>query len=145
MKLKYDMIGVKSVVRSIRRTRNAVKTMTSFMKVIGGFIIESVNRNFKAGGRPPWAELTEATIARRRRGPRPGKPRILRDSGVLMASIGRPNKKGFYELKPLSVAVGTNVPYAKYHQPTRPFMLLQKADEERILKAGLEHLEKADK
>lgn len=145
MQLKYDIQGLGPVLKALRKTKGAVRNMTAFMKVAGGVMIESITRNFMAGGRPKWAPLSPATIRRRRQGEGEGTPKPLRDTGILMASIGRPNKGGYYALKPLSVSVGTNVPYARYQNKTRPFMVLQKADEEKIMKAGLDHIKKAAK
>lgn len=145
MQLKYDIQGLGPVLNALRKTKGAVRNMTAYMKTVGGIVIESITRNFMVGGRPKWEPLKPSTIRRRRKGEGTGTPKPLRDTGVLMASIGRPNKKGYYELKPREVAVGTNVPYAGYQNATRPFMVLQKADEEAILRAGRAHLEKADK
>ena len=72
----------------------------------------------------------------------------LRDTGMLMASIGFPSRDGISVNKPLELRVGTNVPYAWVHQkgwdegkiPARPFMLLHPEDEEKIVKAILDHI-----
>jgi phage gpG-like protein len=57
-----------------------------------------------------------------------------------MGSIGAPGGDGIMVLKPLELRVGTNVPYAKYNQDTRPFMQLLPEDEEKIVKAITEHI-----
>ena len=62
-----------------------------------------------------------------------------------MTSIGAKSGDGIMVLKPLELRVGTNVPYARYHQegigvPARPFMQLLPEDEEKIVKAITEHI-----
>ena len=65
----------------------------------------------------PWAPLASSTVARRRQGS--SKPLI--DTGRLRNSINASSG-------PSSLKVGTNVPYAAYHQfgtediPARPFL-----------------------
>jgi phage virion morphogenesis protein len=131
--------------------------MRPAFKIAGQIARGSINRNFMEGGRPSkWAPLKPATI-RRRRGF--GNPQVLRDTGVLMTSIGAENDAyGIYELAPSSLTLGTNVPYAAPHQfgatsgrshtvvvPARPFMMLQDVDVDRIAQVFEDFISKGDK
>jgi len=151
MQFKYDIQNLGPVLGTLRKVKNSVKHMRAFFKTAGGLIIESVTRNFMAGGRPKWEPLTPSTIRRRRQGEGTGAPKPLRDTNVLMVSIGRPSKDGIFEVGNKEVTVGTNVPYARYHQfgtrhmPARPFMMVQKEDEQKIVQAALDEIKKAAK
>jgi phage gpG-like protein len=111
-------------------------------------VVESSQKNFIDGGRPKWPELSPITIALRRKGKGAGEPQPLRDTGVLMASIGNKSSIGIYVLKKDSLRLGTAVSYAAAHQdgvkstkgfikgkkiPARPFLVIQDEDETKIL------------
>ena len=134
--LHVSVNGEKKVIEGLQNIRGKAKDLRPAFKVARLLIMESTQRTFMAGGRPEaWEPLSAATIKRRGKG-----ARILRDTGLLMGSIGAPGGDGIMVLKPLELRVGTNVPYAKYNQDTRPFMQLLPEDEEKIVKAITEHI-----
>ena len=138
--------GLKETLDSLAKFGDGLKDLTPFMKVAGLVILESVQRNFIEGGRPAWTPLRPATIKRRRGF---GDVQILRDTGLLMNSLA-PASPSVWRLEPLSVEVGTNVPYAGYHQlgigvPERPFLMVQPEDEETLMKVAQDEIIKKAK
>ena len=139
--LHVSVNGEKKVIEGLQNIRGKAKDLRPAFRIAGGFIMESVGRTFRAGGRPEaWKPLSKATLKRRGQG-----ALILQDIGTLMTSIGAKSGDGIMVLKPLELRVGTNVPYARYHQegigvPARPFMQLLPEDEEKIVKAITEHI-----
>jgi phage gpG-like protein len=64
-------------------------------------------------GGTPWAELAPSTL-RRKKG---GGGSILYNTGALLNSLTDPDAPGHFETAdPLSLALGTDVPYAMFHQ-----------------------------
>ena len=141
--LKVNLDPLKKFDAVLDAIRNNGKKLEPAFKASGLIAMESVNRNFIEGGRPEkWKSLAPITI-RQRRGN--GTPQPLRDSGVMMSSVGVPAAGGVFELKPLTVRVGTNVPQAGAHNegigvPKREFMVLQPEDEDNIQKVFAEHM-----
>ncbi len=139
--LHVTVNGEKKVVDELQNIAGKAKDLRPAFKVARLLIMESTQRNFMESGRPErWEPLSKATL--KLRGP---GARILRDKGILMASIGVPGADGISVLQPMELRVGTNVSYAQYHQhgigvPQREFMLLLPEDEEKIVKAILDHI-----
>jgi phage virion morphogenesis protein len=147
--LQVSVNGEKKVVDGLQNIAGKARDLRPAFKVARLLIMESTQRNFMEGGRPErWEPLSKATL--KRRGP---SARTLRDTGMLMASIGFPSRDGISVMQPLELRVGTNVPYAAAHQdgatggkshtvvvPARPFMLLLPEDEKNIVKAILDHI-----
>ncbi len=164
-------VQIEGVDRQFRRLRGLDKELsdpTSFLKQAGVVLIDSSQKNIEAGGRPRWAPLSPVTVylrARKRKGYRefkrgPNKGRVteaafnteiagispLRDTGLLMASIGNSSRGGVYRLERGAITIGTKVKYAApLHDgattagmikgkkiPPRPFMFLSAADKRRI-------------
>lgn len=122
------------------------KLITRSLAKSGGVMLRSVDKNFRAQGRPDrWIPLSPATIKLRRKNR--GRIAILQDTGRLRGSITMKLGNG-------SVAIGTNVKYAKFHQQPdnpkgfitlkgkfagtklvkRPFLMFQDEDKEMINK-----------
>jgi phage gpG-like protein len=98
------------------------------LKAAGRIVQQSVKRNFVVSGRPKkWAALKRPS---KRRGGKSAKPLV--DTARLMNSFTSNSGDAEWELKESELDVGTNVEYAKYHDPTRPFMLVQDEDVEDI-------------
>jgi len=98
------------------------------LKAAGRIVQQSVKRNFAVSGRPQkWEKLKKPS---KKRGGRSAKPLV--DTARLMNSFTSGSGDAEYELKESELDVGTNVEYAKYHDPTRPFMLVQDEDVEDI-------------
>lgn len=117
------------------------------LKAAGRIVQQSVKRNFADGGRPTkWAPLKKKWAERKgnkkvgarsslvypskKRGGLSAKPLV--DTARLMNSFTSGSGDAEWELKESELDVGTNVEYAKYHDPTRPFMLVQDEDVEDI-------------
>jgi phage virion morphogenesis protein len=146
MRIEVDTKGLDAL---LGRLKAALGDLSGFFKSAANVVLESVNRNFIEGGRPTaWKPLKPSSI-RRRKGT--GNPRILRDTGLLMASIGSRSGNGVYRLTPHSIEVGTNVPYAAAHQfgtkymAARPFMVVQEKDVDDIVQIALDMITKAAK
>lgn len=172
MRLEVNTKGLDDL---LGRLQKALGDLSGFFKSAGQVIVSSVNRNFIEGGRPtPWKPLNPATVLQRmqgtkgyrqiKRGPNKGRItkataenigaagfRILRESDVLMASIGAKSGNGVYRLTPHSLEIGTSVPYAAVHQfgtkyiPARPFMVVQEEDVDDIVKIAIDMIAKAAK
>ena len=97
------------------------------LKAAGRIVQQSIKRNFAESGRPEkWAKLKRPS---KKRGGKSAKPLV--DTGRLMNSFTSGGDSA-YELKEGELDAGTNVEYAKYHDPFRPFMVVQDEDIEDI-------------
>jgi len=79
---------------------------------IGDAIAQNIALLFNAHESPdglPWEGLSDVTLQKRRKGPRPGNSQILEDSGLLKNSFT-------HNVSGNSVEIGTNVEYASTHQ-----------------------------
>jgi phage gpG-like protein len=81
----------------------------------------------------PWAELTASTLRRRR-----ASASILYETGALLRSLTEPGAAGHVEeLEGYSLTLGSQLPYAGYHQsgtrrmPARPIIVLSGTRAER--------------
>jgi len=106
---------------------------------------EMIARQFASEGRAegtPWAPLAPATLRRRRGGG------ILFSTGALLRSLQEPGAPGHVEeLEAHSLALGTRLPYAQYHQsgtrrglPARPLIVLSQARSERWVEIVRQHI-----
>lgn len=152
-----------------------------FHKQAGVIVVAESQENFRAGGNPKWAPLSEATLllrARSKKGYRAHKrgankgrvtkatfnksiagAKVLRDTDILMASIGNASGGGIYEIDPAGITIGTALKQAKYLQegfetkgyikgtkvPARPFLVVSINGERRILKAAKDFVKKRSK
>lgn len=171
MQIHAEIKGLDGVLNRLERLKGGLQDLSPFLSQAGQVVVESSLRNFEVGGRPKWAPLSSVTLLLRGKGrsgfrihKRDGnKGRVtkaafdtyiagaqtLRDTGILMASIGSKSGQGIYKLEKDSITIGTAVKYAAAHQdeegvkstkgfikgkriPARPFMLLQPEDEARI-------------
>ncbi len=169
MQGKYKITGIQEVKDLLNQIRDNVQNVSSFLKNAGIVVVESVLKNFMAGGRPDaWEPLKESTLERRARGksdynvfksgPKKGRwtkataekyilagAQPLRDTGILMASIGNPGGDGIFEMVENGLAVGTGVKCGWFHQwgtkwmPARPFMMVQEADADTIARMAADH------
>ena len=105
-------IDDREVLRLLRRLRRRVDDMTPVMDMIGSAMADNIRLTFHDGRDPwgrPWASLSPATLAKRRKGNGSGDDQPLRDTGRLMNSITHQAGRD-------SVEIGTNVEYAATHQ-----------------------------
>lgn len=118
------------------------------MKASGVYMLGSIERNFKAGGRPAkWKGLAASTLKRRRRGGGRGGVKVLVDTATMKNSHSM-------RLQTDGVAVGTNAIQAKRQHfgypgkagrghaktPARPFVMIQDEDTDAIGKIFSRHV-----
>lgn len=153
VKLRIDVKG--DAPEELKKLAERSENLTPAWDQVGAYMLRSIQKNFRAGGRPtPWTPLSIATLtrvgvkgAKRGRGPQHLRiaraiinKKILIDTGGLMNSIT-------YEALPGGdgVEIGSNLPHARIHQlggqagrgrkvtiPMRPYLLVQAEDEPRI-------------
>jgi phage virion morphogenesis protein len=105
-------IDTRHLDQTLSRLSHAVADMTPAMTAIGEKVASLIDNTFVNQATPygnSWAELSDVTKAKRRKGPRPGNDKILNDSGILKNSIV-PNPSR------TQVEIGTNEKYGKTHQ-----------------------------
>ena len=110
------------------------------LRAAGAVILSSVERNFRAQGRPqPWEKLAERTRRARRRGRGRGSARILIDTASMKNAIGM-------KVRTEGVEVGLNKVQARRQHfgfpggsgrghartPARPFLMVQREDVQTI-------------
>lgn len=128
--------GIERLFRRIKKLATDTKHVERPLRAAGTLMLASIEKNFKAQGRPArWKSLKAATVARRRKGRGRGKAQILINTGRLKNSH---SMKVFTD----GVAVGTNIVYAPRHHfgykggegrgrsetPARPFLMFQEED-----------------
>jgi phage gpG-like protein len=102
--------GLDSALRRLGKLATDVRRVERPLKAIGVYLVGSVQKTIRAGGRPkPFTPLAASTIAARRKGKGRGGAKTLINTGRLLSSIdSQPVSSGG---RP-GVAVGTNVSYA---------------------------------
>ena len=134
--MQIGITGEKELLRRLRKARSSMKNFRPWLKQSALIVIESLQTNFDEGGRPAWVALAADTIRKR------GIGEILRDTGILMASVISPrtHEDGVYEINNFSIEVGTTREHAatlhygtiRANIPPRPFMFMQEIDKSRI-------------
>lgn len=133
-----------AVEAALDRLARAARDLRPAMRDIGGLLEKETNDNFRAQGRPPWPQLSQATILNRLMGKtkdgkskgiasilrrdgdlRPAAKRklegglaILQDTGVLRGSIRVYSEKNSVTIGAARVKTkaGTHMEYAAIHQ-----------------------------
>lgn len=133
-----------AVEAALDRLARAARDLRPAMRDIGGLLEKETNDNFRAQGRPPWPQLSQATILNRLMGKtkdgkskgiasilrkdgdlRPAAKRklegglaILQDTGVLRGSIRVYSEKNSVTIGAARVKTkaGTPMEYAAIHQ-----------------------------
>lgn len=129
--------GVDKLFKRIGRMQRDLKDTQRALRASGVLMLGSVEKNFKAQGRPEkWKSLAPATVARRRTGKGKGSAQILIDTARLKNSPD-------IQVNDDSVEIGTNTIYAKRQHfgyegkegkrghsktPARPFLMFQEED-----------------
>ena len=107
--ISYDVKGDEKVKALLKKAGNKAKNLRIPLKRCGILMIRSIDKNFRAEGRPKrWALLSPMTIAMRRKKGKGAK--ILQDTG---------HGKGSIVYKVVSnqkVQIGTPLGYMKIHQ-----------------------------
>lgn len=139
-------IDDKEIQKYLQKLIVKTENLRPLMKNIAGIMMDSVEENFEAEGRPEkWQELKPSTIKQRtKKGYWPG--RILQVRGELAASITSKYDNN-------SAVVGTNKVYAAIHQlggnagrnkkveiPARPYLKLGEKEFEKIKSSILKYI-----
>jgi len=145
-----DIQGLSRLLGHLKRLADDARDAERPLKAAGEVIRRSVEKNFRAQGRPrKWEKLASSTLGKRRRGRGRGGPQILVDTARLKNSIG-------YRLVTEGVEVGTNVRYAMRQHfgypggagrghsktPARPFLMVQSEDISTIAAIFRRHIER---
>lgn len=141
--------GIDRVFRRVGRiSQNITRRIERPLKASGVYMKGSIERNFKAGGRPKkWQRLADSTVRQRRRGGGSGGVKPLIDTAQMKNSMAM--RVGTSE-----VEVGTNVVQAKRQHfgypggkgrghsktPARPYMMFQDEDTDAIGKIFSRHV-----
>ena len=130
-KVNIKVIGAQKVQALIEGHRKRLGDLTVSMKQGSVYMLGSIQRNFRQGGRPrPWRPLSFGYLVRKTRAGY--SPIPLTRTGQLQRSITRKFSRHMFKL-------GTSVPYAAVHQfgggngiPKRPYLLFQREDLKRV-------------
>ena len=129
--------GLDRLIRRVREMATDARHVERPLRAVGAHMISSVEKNFRAQGRPTkWPGLAESTRQRRRKGRGRGGPQILIDTARLKNSIS------YRLVTSPGVEIGTNVVYAprqhfgypggkgrgRSKTPARPFLMFQPED-----------------
>jgi phage gpG-like protein len=140
--------GIDRLFNRIRKLSADSKHVERPLEAAGIYMEGSVERNFKASGRPQkWEKLAPSTLKKRRKGD--GKIQILSDSGVMKSSLG---SKVVAEGVQIGVH-GVQAPRMHYgypggtgrgrsKTPARPFLMFQREDLDAIGKIFTRHIGK---
>jgi phage virion morphogenesis protein len=145
--------GIEAVLNRFAQMQKAANNMQKPLKASAVYMFGSIERNFKAQGRPTkWQKLSKKTLARRRKGQDneggKKKPQILIDTGRLKNSV-----TSNADVTSGGFTIGTNVIYARRQHfgypggkgrgrsktPARPFLMFQQEDGDAILKIFNRH------
>lgn len=141
--------GLDRVFRRIARLSNRISRETEKpLKAGAVYMLGSIERNFKASGRPKkWQKLAESTVRQRRKGKGKGGIKPLVDTAQLKNSMST-------RIRRTSAEVGTNMVQAKRQHfgypggsgrghsktPARPYMMFQDEDIDAVGKIFSKHV-----
>lgn len=144
--LRFDRSDIRNVRDMVGAAGVSLKNCSElFQDVIDDVQIPSAARTFDAEGRPQrWQALSEAYALRKAR--RVGHTQILVYGGDLRESVAteKGNRYTVREVGPRRMLFGTKRPWAEVHQvggsrvPTRPFLVIQNEDLEKMLDMTLD-------
>lgn len=144
--------GIEQVLNRFLIIEASVKNLEPAMKAAGVYMLGSIERNFKAQGRPAkWEALAPSTLSRRRTGKGKGTAQILVNEGLLKGSVTTADS---VTTTNSSMLIGTNkIQAARMHfgypegtgrghskTPARPFLLFQTEDADAIEQIFNRHL-----
>ena len=135
----FEIENNEQIKALLKKAGDKGKDLRVPLKRAGILMVGSIDKNFRAEGRPDkWTPLSDMTLAMRRKHGRGAK--ILQDTG---------HGKGSIVYKVISnqqVEIGTDVGYMATHQtgkgriPQRKFLLFQDEDNKNIVKIFSEYL-----
>lgn len=144
--------GIEQVLNRFLIIESSLENLEPAMRASGVYMLGSIERNFKAQGRPAkWQALAPSTLRGRRKGKGKGGPQILVNDGLLKGSVTTPDAM---QVSSGSMSIGTNkVQAARMHfgypggegrgrskTPARPFLLFQTEDADAIENIFNRHL-----
>lgn len=107
--ITYEIQNDEKVRLLLKQTGDKAKNLRIPLKRCGILMLGSIDKNFRAEGRPTkWPPLSEMTLARRRKEGRGAK--ILQDTGMGKGSIV------YNVVSDQEVQIGTPLEYMKIHQ-----------------------------
>lgn len=137
--------GIEAVLNRFAQLQRAANDLDKPLKASGVYMLGSIERNFRAQGRPQkWESLATSTLAARRSGKGKGGAQILIDTANLKNSV---TSEKALQTTGSGFSIGTNVIYAprqhfgypggagrgRSKTPARPFLLFQTEDKDAIL------------
>jgi phage virion morphogenesis protein len=129
--------GLEQVIRRVEKLATDTRQVEKPLKSAGAYMLGSIEKNFRAQGRPEkWKLLSPKTLKRRRKGRGAGKSQILIDTARLK------NSMSFRLVSEPGVEIGTNAVYGprqhfgyeggtgrgRSKTPARPFLMFQDED-----------------
>ena len=107
--ISYEIKNDEKVKALLKKAGNKAKDLRIPLKRCGILMLRSIDKNFRAEGRPKrWAPLSPMTIAMRRKKGKGAK--ILQDTGLGKGSID------YKVVSKQKVQIGTNRDYMRIHQ-----------------------------
>lgn len=138
---RFQNPDINEWVKDLDHFSEKFEDFSEVFDAFGGYMLQSIQRNFSAEGRPrKWTPLKEATIKDRIRQGYGAGP-ILQRTGSL--------KSGFYfESTKRTFRMGNKKKYFGYHQlgapraniPKRPMLVLQDRDKAEFTRIARRHL-----
>jgi phage gpG-like protein len=128
-----ELSGLGALISRVGQLATDTRHVERPLKAAGAYQLGSIEKNFRAQGRPTkWEGLKASTLAGRRRGRGKGSPQILINTARLKNSFS-------FRVLSEGVEVGTNLIYAARqhfgypggsgrghsHTPARPFLMVQ--------------------
>ena len=104
--------GDEAVMKKINKIAGRAKARKPLHKLWGAFVLKWTIKNFEQEGKltgSKWKPLSPITIQKRRRGTRPGRDKILQDTGTLRKSF-------VFDADTRRAKIGSPTSYAPPHQ-----------------------------
>ncbi len=145
---QLDLSGLSAATQQALAAAVGKIDLRPALRQVALYLNSQARRNFVNQSAPdgtPWARFKHKPSARRGG----ASAKLLRDTGVLMASLTGQAGGHVEDVTAFALRWGTNVPYAKYqnfgtrHLPARPFVGLTPAMVARIEQIIVEYLRKA--
>src|SRR5580765_3894261 len=117
--------GEEGLARAFGLMSGAVNDWRPYWADIAAVFYISESARFSSGGFGTWPPLSDG-YARWKAKHYPGRPILVRTGALQESLTSRTGAGAIYEESPLELNLGTNIPYAKYHQtgtskmPARP-------------------------
>lgn len=131
-----DLEGLRRLLGRVQQLATDTRHVERPLRAAGVYMLGSIEKNFRAQGRPQkWQGLADSTLRRRRKGRGRGSARILIDTAAMKNAIGfRVNTEGVEVGLTKAQARRQHFGYpggsgrGRARTPARPFLLLQQED-----------------